>query len=102
MGTPRKRGTPKITRMATRMVPFVVNALILCWLLATTATHAAQNVRAPAQAEALIRQGQLDQGLALLSRFLAAEPQNFLAHNLMGIALTGKGQLPAANEELPG
>jgi tetratricopeptide (TPR) repeat protein len=51
------------------------------------------------KAEALVRQGQWDQGIALLRDVLLADPANLKANNLMGIALTGKGDLVRANEQ---
>jgi tetratricopeptide (TPR) repeat protein len=52
-----------------------------------------------AQAEALVRQGQWDQGIDLLRQLLKSDPENLKAFNLLGIALTGKGDLPAADHE---
>ena len=51
------------------------------------------------QAEFLVRQGQWEQGIALLKQLLQTEPENLKAHNLLGIALTEKGDLVAANRE---
>lgn len=51
------------------------------------------------QAEALVRQGRWDQGISLLTPLLKAAPGNLKALNLLGIALTGKGDLAAANRE---
>jgi tetratricopeptide (TPR) repeat protein len=50
-------------------------------------------------AEELIRQGQFDEAITSLSRFLATEPQNVEAHNLLGIAYTAKRELNSANLE---
>jgi len=52
-----------------------------------------------ARAEALVRQGHLDEGIAILHPLLAAEPHNLKALNLLGITLTQKGDIPAANHE---
>jgi tetratricopeptide (TPR) repeat protein len=52
-----------------------------------------------AQAEALVREGQWDQGIELLRQLLEREPDNLKALNLVGIALTGKGDLAGANRE---
>ena len=84
--------------MTNNLRPFVVPLAALC-LLFTTIAPAAQTSADYAQAEALIRQGQFDQSIAILSRILAAQPQSLKAHNLLGIALTGKRDLPAANAE---
>jgi len=51
------------------------------------------------RAEALVRQGQFDEGIAILRALLASEPRNLKALNLLGIALTQKGDLPAADLE---
>jgi len=77
----------------------VVPIAALCALLLTAITPVAQTSEDYAQAETLIRQGQLDQGIAVISRILAHEPKDPQAHNLLGIALTGKGDLLAANQE---
>lgn len=51
------------------------------------------------RAEALVRQGDFDEGIAILRPLLASEPRNLKALNLLGIALTQKGDLAAANSE---
>ena len=51
------------------------------------------------QAEALVRQGQWNQGIDLLQQLLKSDPANLKALNLLGIALTGKGDLVAADRE---
>lgn len=76
-------------------------ALCLCvfaTFLLTASTAGAQS-GTYAQAETLLRQGQWDQGIALLRELLATEPNNLKALNLLGIALTGKGDLVAADRE---
>src|SRR5437899_2909492 len=52
-----------------------------------------------AQAESLIRQGKFDESIALLNPLLKADPQNVQARNFLGIALSQKGELSAANRE---
>jgi Flp pilus assembly protein TadD len=52
-----------------------------------------------ARAEVLVRQGGWDSGIAILKPLLAANPGNLKARNLLGIALTGKGDLEGANRE---
>lgn len=52
-----------------------------------------------ARAEALIRQGQWDEGIATLEPLVASRPPNPKALNLIGIALTGKGELKEANAQ---
>jgi len=52
-----------------------------------------------AQAEALVRAGQMDEGIAAAKQVLESEPRNLKALNLLGIALTSKGDLDAANRE---
>jgi len=51
------------------------------------------------KAEILVRHGQWDEGIALLQSVIRADPDNPKAHNLLGIALTGKGDLTRANEQ---
>ena len=51
-----------------------------------------------AQAEALVRAHQWDQGLALLENLLKTEPHNVRDLNLAGLALTGKGEIARADE----
>ena len=67
--------------------PLVVPVAALCLLPFAAITLAAQTPDFT-KAEALIRQGQFDQSVALLSRILLHEPKNLQAHNLLGIALT--------------
>jgi Flp pilus assembly protein TadD len=59
----------------------------------------AQQAESYASAESLIRHGQLDEGIALLRPLLGSDPRNLKALNLLGIALTSKGDLTAANRE---
>ena len=49
------------------------------------------------RAAALIRRQEFDQGMTLLQEILAHAPNDFKAHNLMGIALTASGKAEAAN-----
>jgi tetratricopeptide (TPR) repeat protein len=51
------------------------------------------------RAEQLIHEGEWDQSIQLLGQVLSHNPANVQARNLMGIALTGKGDLTAANAE---
>ena len=51
-----------------------------------------------ADAEALIRRGEWDKGMALLAPVIEADRGSPKAHNLMGIALMGKGEFARANE----
>ncbi len=75
-------------------VPF---SLLLLFLVVVAAS--AQTSPNLAQAESLIRVGQPDQAVALLNPILAATPEDPRARNLLGLALTAKGDLPAANRE---
>ena len=68
-------------------------------LLAAVPLFAAQEAPDYARAEALVRQGQWDSGIASLNQILAADPGNLKARNLLGIALTSKGDLASANRE---
>jgi Flp pilus assembly protein TadD len=78
-----------------RILAFV----IACVVLFTAANSATQTAAEYAQAETLVRQGQWDQGIMLLKQLLDTEPNNVKARNLMGIALTGKGDVAAADQE---
>lgn len=51
-----------------------------------------------AQAEAYVRAKHWDEGISLLRPLLRSDPQNLKALNLLGIALTGKGELRNANQ----
>ena len=71
--------------------------VIICLLLVAATAVEAQSANDYARAEVLVREGQFDQGVTLLTRIVAREPRNFQAYNLMGIALTGEGELATAN-----
>ncbi len=73
-------------------------AAIACQLLLAAPTAAAQVSPGYARAEALVREGQWDQGIVLLKQLLQTEPDNLKTLNLMGIALTGKGDVSAADK----
>src|SRR5262245_7569567 len=49
------------------------------------------------QALSLIKQQQIEQGIALLRKILEQSPDDLRAHNLMGIALTTSGKIEEAN-----
>ncbi len=78
-----------------RQIPLIA----LAALLAMASPCAAQDAPGYAQAEALVRQGQWDSGITMLKQILAASPDNLKARNLLGIALTNKGDLAGANRE---
>lgn len=73
-------------------------ALILS-LTALMLPLSAQQARDYSSAEALVRQGHFDEAIGVLRPLLASEPRNLKALNLLGIALTQKGDLAAANRE---
>ena len=73
--------------------------LLVLFLLSPLPAAAAQVPELYAQAETLVRQEQWDQGIALLRQVLEADPENLKAHNLMGIALNSKGDVPGAGAE---
>lgn len=84
------------------MTPFFLRQAFLvfvCALLVSSAIAVSTTSDSYSQAEFLVRQGQWEQGIALLKQLLQTEPENLKAHNLLGIALTGKGDLVAANRE---
>lgn len=77
-----------------------ISALSVALMLLTCSLLAAvSNSETYSQAEALVRQGQWDQGIDLLRQLLREEPANLKALNLLGIALTGKGDLAGADGE---
>jgi len=73
--------------------------VVACGLPFTAAQAAGETSVEYAQAEALVRQGQWDQGIILLKQLLATAPNDLKAHNLIGIALTAKGDIAAADQE---
>jgi len=73
--------------------------LVALLLLSSLTAEVAQIPELYAQAETLVRQKQWDQGIALLRQVLGVEPENPRAHNLMGIALSGKGDVSGAGAE---
>jgi Flp pilus assembly protein TadD len=70
----------------------------LVWLFSTNIV-AAQAQANYEQAETLVRSGQVDQAIVILREALQGDRQNLKALNLLGIALTTKGDLAAANQE---
>lgn len=76
----------------------ILFALILS-LSALMLPLSAQQVQAYSGAEALVRKGHFDEAIAVLRPLLVSEPRNLKALNLLGIALTQKGDLAAANRE---
>src|SRR5579863_3706105 len=73
--------------------------VLICSLFLFLSAADAGTSETYSQAEALVRQGQWDQGIELLRQLLKTEPGNLKALNLLGIALTGKGDLNAADRE---
>jgi tetratricopeptide (TPR) repeat protein len=73
--------------------------LVALLLLSSLTADAVQIPELYAQAETLVRQDRWDEGIALLRQVLAAEPENLKAHNLMGIALSGMGDVSGAGAE---
>lgn len=76
--------------------PWFFPALLL-WCAVTPLL--AQQEAGYAHAEALVRGGQWEAGITILRPILVVEPNNLKARNLLGIALTGKGDLADANRE---
>jgi tetratricopeptide (TPR) repeat protein len=73
--------------------------IIMCTLASGLFGRAPDVSQDYAHAEALVRQGRWDEGMAILGPLLNTDPRNLKALNLMGLALTGKGQLRKANGE---
>lgn len=74
----------------------------MCTLLAAGMIAPAQTAVGQAgdyaQAEALVRSHQWDEGLALAEKLLKTDPRNVRDLNLAGLALTGKGDYAHADE----
>lgn len=79
---------------------------LIPWFLLLAAAPAGLSQSSPspdyAHAEVLIRQTHFDEAIAILRPLLASEPRNLKAMNLLGIALTQKGDLAGANREFSG
>jgi len=76
---------------------------LLLWLL-TSVIFAATWVNASdhpdyTRAVAMVQSGKWDQAIGLLDNLLQSTPNNLKVRNLLGLALTGKGDLKKANEE---
>lgn len=88
--------------MKSNLLLFVVATAAVKLALVLPAASQTANVSPPqtvTRAETLIRQGEWDQGINLLTPMLARDPRNVQARNLLGIALTGRGDLLSANKE---
>ena len=70
--------------------------MIACCLC--TSLRLASQTSDYAKAEALVRNHQWDEGLAVLLQLLKSDPHNTRELNLAGLALTGKGDISQANE----
>ena len=68
-------------------------------VLVCAATQAAPSPPDYNQAETLVRSGQVDQAITTLNRILQSDPRNLKALNLLGIALTTKGDIARANQQ---
>ena len=67
--------------------------------LAGPSWAASQTSTAGSRAESLVRAGQLDEAIALIQQILQTERPSAPMLNLFGIALSGKGDLEAANRK---
>lgn len=74
-------------------------ALLCCAALLLTTRLGAQAPAKLTEVESLIRAGKSGQAIALLKPILAQTPDDPRARNLLGLALTSQGDLPAANRE---
>ncbi len=77
----------------------ILHSLILSLFALTPLAAQTQQARDYSGAETLVRQGHFDEAIFILRPLLASEPRNLKARNLLGIALTQKGNLAAANRE---
>lgn len=73
----------------------VLNLCFACNVFGQTTS----NTGSYAEAEACVRAKNWDEGIALLETLLGSDPRNLKALNLLGIALTGKGDLTKANQQ---
>jgi len=71
---------------------------VLLFLALFSPSLFAQDTQAYRRSETFVRQGQNDEAIAMLRPLLEAEPRNLKALNLLGIALTQKGDLAEANQ----
>jgi tetratricopeptide (TPR) repeat protein len=76
-----------------------LSAGVLLTILVTGHPCRGQGAGGYTEAESLVREGQVEQGIKLLKPILQTEPRNLKARNLLGIALTQQGELAAANRE---
>lgn len=102
MESPGSRNSSKtICSMKFRCSPTIRHAAMLaiaCMLAQTALSRGSDRSTDYARAEAFVRQGHWDQGIVLLVPLLSSNPRNQKALNLIGIALTGKGELKKANQ----
>jgi tetratricopeptide (TPR) repeat protein len=77
-----------------RLAPWLVHVFILSFALATAQNPPSSGYARAAQ---LIQEGNPTGAIALIQRMLRQSPQDFRAHNLMGIALSAANRLEEAN-----
>ncbi len=78
----------------------LVSIAVSCFLLlCLTSLGASQTPSAYTRAEALVKDGKFDAGIAILKDILQHDPGNLRAYNLMGIAFSSQGDLNAANQQ---
>ena len=68
-------------------------------VLVCAATQATPSLPDYTHAETLVRSGHLDQAITTLKEILQSDPRNLKALNLLGIALTTKGDIVGANQQ---
>src|SRR5262245_11909300 len=87
---------PESVRSPSLKICFVI--ALLSSLEFTTAAQLPASQSSYEQALSLIRQQQIEPGIALLRKFLEKSPDDIKAHNLMGIALTTAEKIDEANK----
>jgi Flp pilus assembly protein TadD len=87
----------KVCRMMRHSLLLVFQAAAC--MLVCAATQATPTLPDYKQAETLVRSGQVDQAITTLNEILQSDPRNLKALNLLGIALTTKGDIAGANRQ---
>jgi Flp pilus assembly protein TadD len=83
--------------MRRRPLLIVLHAAV--FVLICAEAQVAQTQADYTQAETLVRSGQVDQAIPILKQLLVREPGNLKALNLLGIALTTKGDIAGADQQ---
>jgi len=85
------------TNLLRKMEGYLGAALLLCGFTGVALPQISQPSPEFTQAESYLQQRQYDRAIALLQEVLEASPNDPMAHNLMGIALTSLGKPEEGN-----